>query len=190
MSNLVPLESGLKQIASKVWYWPVVRGVLALAFGVLTLLWPVSAGLAIILVIGIYALVEGVVELVEAIRYRAAGGFAVRLALALLSLVFGLVLVLAPVRSAVALVWLIGLWAVVAGVVNTVVALAARSVQGSGWGWMLASALFTVLFGVLVLVNVTAGVIAILWLIGWYAVVVGILLIALGLRIRAVGKQL
>ncbi|MCG2802067.1 MAG: DUF308 domain-containing protein [Cellulomonas sp.] len=190
MSNLVPLEDGLKQIASKVWYWPVVRGALTLAFGLLTLLWPVSAGLAIILVIGIYALVEGVVELVEAIRYRAAGGFAVRLVLALLSLAFGLVLVLAPVRSAVALVWVIGLWAVVAGLVNTVVALAARQVPGSGWGWMAASALLTLLFGVLVLVNVAAGVLAILWLIGAYALVLGILLIALGLQIRAVGKRL
>jgi uncharacterized membrane protein HdeD (DUF308 family) len=190
VSNLVPLDDGLKQIAAKVWYLPVVRGVLALVFGVVTLAWPTSSGIAIMWVIGAFALVDGIAAIVEALRYSSGIGRAVRLVVGALGVVFGLILLLAPVKSALVLVWVIGFWAIVGGLVQTVAALAARAVPGSGWGWSLAAGLATLLFGVLVLVNVQAGALAILWLIGWYAIVVAVLLVALGLQIRAVGKRL
>lgn len=115
------------------WWILAVRGVAAVIFGLLALIWPEITLLALVLVFGACAFVDGVFALVAAVRGRQlAGGLeilaAVRLRRVLdnewmlvvagaLSIVFGLILMIWPGSGAIGLVWLIGIYAIVFGVV-------------------------------------------------------------------------
>lgn len=190
MTTLDPVAQRFKDLAHQVWYWPVVRGVLAVVLGVVALVWPGVTVVVIAMVVGAYAVVDGIFSLVEAVRYRALGGTALRVTLGLLTVGLGLLLLFWPGKSVTVVVWLLGLWAVLAGIVQLAAAVWLRRVPGSGWGWGVAVGLATLLFGILVLVNVQAGIVAIVWIVAVYAIVLGILLVVLGLRIRALGKAL
>lgn len=106
--------------------WPlIVAGVLGILAGVVTFLWPGLTALTLILIIGLWAIAIGVFQIVAAIRLRKEiEGEWLQILSGLLSIVFGVVVVLQPGAGAVGLAWLIGAYAIAFGVL--LVALAWR----------------------------------------------------------------
>ena len=74
MTTQDPILSAFSATAKQVWYWPVVRGVVAIALGIVAIAWPEITAAALIWVIGIFAVVDGILEIVEGIRRRGTGG--------------------------------------------------------------------------------------------------------------------
>ena len=91
--------------------------------------------------------------------------------------------------TALVLVYVIGMWAIVTGVLEVVEAIQLRQVIDNEWLLFLGG-LASVLFGGIMLFAPGAGALAMIWLIASYAVVFGVLLIALGFRLRAVGQDM
>ena len=176
-------------IARRVWYWTVVRGVLAIIFGVVALVAPITTAASLAVVVAVFAIVDGIVEIVDGIRHRGHEGAGLRILQGALTLVFGVVLVVWPAVTALVIVWTIGLWAVVVGIIQVVVALSLRRVVRSGWGWGLVSGLVSVIFGVLLLARPDAGLVSIIWVLGVYAIMIGVLLIGFGLQVRRLGTE-
>ena len=176
-------------VARQVWYWTVIRGVLAVVFGVVALVAPISTAVSLAVVVAVFAIVDGLFEIVDGIRHRSTGGAGLRILQGVLTLAFGVVLVVWPAITALAIVWTIGLWAVVVGIIQVVVALSLRKVVRSGWGWGVVSGLVSVIFGILLLARPDAGLVSIIWVLGVYAIMLGVLLVGFGLQVRRLGKE-
>lgn len=190
MTNLDPTLTAFASAARQVWYWPVLRGVLAVVLGIVALAWPAITAVAFVWVVGIFAIVDGVVEIVEGIRRRGTGGgTGILVTMGVISVAVGVVLLAWPGKTAVVLTWIIGFWAVVYGLVQALASLALRRATGSGWGWGVLAGVLGIVFGLLILFNVNAGLVSIVWLLGIFAIVWGVMLVVLGFQVRALGRR-
>ncbi|MFC8923771.1 HdeD family acid-resistance protein [Cellulosimicrobium sp. NPDC057127] len=190
MSSTDPVLTAFASTARQVWYWLVVRGVLAVLLGVVALAWPTITAAAFVWVVGVFAVVDGVVEIVEGVRRRGTGSGATALVtMGVVSVAVGVVLLVWPGKTAVVLTWIIGFWALLYGVVQVLASVALRRATGSGWAWGVVAGVLGVVFGLLVLLNVDEGLVSIVWLLGLFAVVWGVLLVVLGLQVRSLGRR-
>ena len=169
------------------WRVLLFRGILALLFGIVTLIWPGGTVLALALLFGAYALIDGVGLLVEAFRRR---GRPTRwphrlayLAGGLFGVAAAVVTVLAPGITVLVLTTLAGVWAIVTGVLEVVAAVRLRKhIRGE---LLLALAgVASVAFGLLILLWPGAGGLALAVLLGSYALVFGVLLVIVALQLR------
>ncbi|HVD00455.1 MAG TPA: HdeD family acid-resistance protein [Candidatus Dormibacteraeota bacterium] len=170
----------LSQVLARNWWLLALRGLLAIAFGVLALLWPLATVLVLTVLFGAFMFVDGLM----AVGYGLWGHRGWWLVVpGLLGAVFGLVAILVPGAVAVALVYLIAFWAIFRGAGEIVVGTQMGRVFGRQLLFMVAGAL-SILFGIVVIFFPGAAMLAIVWLISLYAVVLGMLLIAVAFRIR------
>jgi uncharacterized membrane protein HdeD (DUF308 family) len=171
---------------ARYWWMVVLRGSLAVLFGLLALIWPDVTLLALVVLFGAYSLVDGVFALVAAFGPRAEGR---RFWLALqgvAGIVIGAITFIWPTITALVLVALIALWAIVTGILQVMAAIRLRrDMRGE---WLLAlSGVLSVVIGIILLVWPGSGAVGLVLLIGAYAVVFGGALVGLGLRLRKVG---
>jgi len=169
------------------WWLVVLRGIVALIFGVLTIFRPGVTLAALILLFGAYAVVNGVFAVVAAIAHRRGERHWVSLLLSgVLSIALGIVAFVLPGLTALSLLYVIAAWAIVTGVAEIATAIRLRRVITGEWLLVIAGVL-SVLFGLFLVVFPGAGALTVTLWIGTYAIMLGILLIALGFRLRSWG---
>lgn len=167
------------------WWVPALRGIFGILFGVLTLLWPGLTLLTLVALFAAFALLGGVTSVIGAIGHRRIDdGWWLPLLLGLVSIGAAIVAVANPVLTTLVLVMVIAANALVAGVLDIVAAVRLRKdVKGE---WLLAvSGIAEVVFGALVFLYPLAGAVALVWMVSVYAIVTGVLLLALAVRARA-----
>lgn len=170
------------------WWVVALRGVVALLFGLLALIWPSITVLVLVTLFGAYALVDGVFALGTAIFGRGAIGSRGWLVVGgIAGIAIGILTFVWPGSTALVLLWLIAAWAVITGVLEIVAAVQLRREIRGEWMFILSGAL-SVLFGILLMVWPATGALAVIVLIGLYAIVFGVVLIGLGLRLRRFGR--
>ncbi|HVZ86252.1 MAG TPA: DUF308 domain-containing protein [Polyangia bacterium] len=167
------------------WRWVILRGVVAIVFGLLAFARPLLMSLSLFLWFAAYAFIEGVATLISAARDTQASSFrrGTLVVEGLLGVAVGVVAVLWPASAAVALIWVIGAWAIVAGALEIMSAIRLRRIIEHEWMLGLAGAL-TIALGLVLLYRPLLGGLAIMWWLGGYAIVFGALMIGLGLRLR------
>ena len=176
---------------SRTWWILAVRGAVAVLFGLLALIWPEITLLALVLVFGAYAFVDGVFALIAAVRGpELAGGSRGWLVLeGLLGIGAGIVALVWPGITALALLWVIAFWAVLTGVLEIVAAVRLRRLLDNEWLLVVAGTL-SIIFGLILMIWPGSGAIGLVWLIGIYAIAFGIVLGGLALRLRGLGRRL
>ena len=173
------------ELLRKEWGWIALRGVFALIFGVLTLAMPVITLTILVIVWGAYALVDGVLSLVAGFRMRDNGKpLWALIIVGLFGIGAGVVTFLWPAITALTLIFIIGIWAIAIGVFQIFAAVRLRKyIQGE---WLHAlSGLLSIVFGIAVVLRPGAGAIAVTWIIGWFAILFGVMLIWMALRLRS-----
>jgi len=168
---------------AKNWWMLLLRGIAAIIFGGLALAWPGMTLLTLILFYGAFVLVDGVLAIVAAIT---GGALAPRWWLAivgLLGIAAGLLTFLMPGVTALVLLYLIAGWAVATGVLQIVGAIRLRKEIDNEW-FLILGGIVSVLFGVAMFMAPGAGALALIWVIGTYAIVIGVLLVALSFRLK------
>jgi uncharacterized membrane protein HdeD (DUF308 family) len=174
----------MKQVLAQSWWVLALRGACALIFGVLALAWPGVTLLLLVALFAAYAIISGVAALVGSLRTRNQRGWWLLFLLGLVSVAAGVLAVVYPGITALALVLLMGANAIVIGALEIWMAVRLRAeVRGE---WLLGLAGFvSILFGVFVMIFPGAGALALVWLIAVQAIVSGLLWLTLAFRIRS-----
>jgi uncharacterized membrane protein HdeD (DUF308 family) len=179
----IGLGSAMVHALAKNWWMLLLRGIAAIIFGVLALAWPGMTLLTLILFYGAYALVDGVLAIVAAIT---GGALMPRWWLAivgLLGIAAGLLTFLMPGLTAIVLLYFIAGWAIATGVFQIIGAIKLRKEIDNEW-LLILGGIISVLFGVAMMAAPGAGALALITVIGIYAVIIGVLLVALSFRLK------
>ena len=162
----------------------VIRGIVGLIFGIVAFAWPGVTIAALVVIFGAYAIVDGVTNLVLGLTKTPTHGRSPATAIqGLIGIAAGVVTFLWPGVTALALVFFIGAWAIVTGVLEMIAAVRLRKVIKGEWLLAL-SGIMSMLFGALVFAFPAEGAVGIAWLLGIYAATAGVVLVTLALRIR------
>jgi uncharacterized membrane protein HdeD (DUF308 family) len=170
------------------WWWTfMLRGVVAIAFGVLAFLAP-AWGIAILVALfAVWAILDGVSSLLTGWRTRGQDrSWWLEVLEGLVGVIAGVIAIALPELAAEALVLIIGAWAVLTGAIEIVLAVRLRRVI-RGEIWMALAGVASILFGALVFLFPAAGALSLVWLIGAFAIVFGAFEIGLGWRLRSFG---
>jgi uncharacterized membrane protein HdeD (DUF308 family) len=170
------------------WQMLVLRGLAAIAFGILALVIPGITVFALVLLFAAYALADGAFVLTAAIRNPRRAGRGAMIVQGVLGILVALVTVLWPGITAIALLVLIAAWAILTGLTEIFAAVTLRKETGREWLLALAGAL-SVLFGILVLLKPAAGALAVVAVIAAYAFVYGTVVVWLGLNARRTAQS-
>ena len=172
------------EILTRYWWAFIARGILAIVLGVVAFVWPGITVTALIIVFGIYAFIDGVFLLVKAIAgWKARDDRWLLLFEGLLGIGIGVITFFAPGVTAIVLLFYIAAWSLTTGILEIVGAIRLRKeIKGEVW-WIL-SGIVSILFALLLMIFPGTGILGLVWLLGVYAIVFGVLLIALGIRIR------
>jgi uncharacterized membrane protein HdeD (DUF308 family) len=178
----------LMEVLTRNWGWFALRGVFGVIFGLLTFFNPAISLASLILVFGAYALADGVFTVIAAVMNRRGEPHWVALLIGgLAGIAAGLVTFVMPGVTALVLLYFIAAWAIITGVAEIVTAIRLRKVITGEWLLAFAGVL-SLLLGVFLVVRPGAGALAVVLWIGAYALVFGIMMIALALRLRSWGK--
>jgi uncharacterized membrane protein HdeD (DUF308 family) len=170
---------------AKNWWSLVIRGVVAIILGIVTFAWPGITLGALVLLFGAYALLDGIFSLIgawRAVRSHERWGALVFEGVA--GIVAAAVTVLWPAITALALVYIIAAWALVTGSLEITAAVRLREYISGEWLLVLGG-IASILFGIVAILLPMIGALAIALVIGIYAFVFGVILIALGFRLRS-----
>ena len=166
------------------WWVPVIRGIAAIVFGVIAFTHPVMAIATLVLFFGAWVLIDGIFRIVGAIGHRSSNpDWGWQVVIGALGIVVGLLTFHAPRITALALVIYIAAWALMIGASEIVLAVKLRNEIKGEW-FLILMGLASIVFSILLLWNPIAGAAAVIWLIAWYSVVLGILAIFFGFRLR------
>ncbi|GGM18460.1 HdeD family acid-resistance protein [Nakamurella endophytica] len=185
------MTTPLLQLAGRYWWVLAVRGVIAVVLGVIVLVAP-GAGLAFVLaLVAAYLVVDGITALAHAAAERRAGrpwgGWAFQ---GVVAVVAGILTLVWPGATALVLLYIVGIWAVVGGLAAVLSALALRRHGArSGWVWVLVFGIAAVVFGVSLLVAPVAGILTLLWLVGVWALIAGVLLLTAAFAVRRAARS-
>lgn len=164
------------------WWIFALRGLLGVVLGVIALAMPGITLLSLIAVFAVYALLAGVVAVAGALRNRHnASDWWILLTLGLASILAGVLASLHPALTALVLVVVIGLNAILTGMLDIMLAVRLRNVVRGEW-LLLLSAATSLAFGALIIAYPGAGALALVWLIGTYALLTGLLYLIMAYR--------
>jgi uncharacterized membrane protein HdeD (DUF308 family) len=165
-----------------------IRGVIAIAFGVMILAWRGITLQALTLLVGAFALVDGVASLAFAFAPMSTSSRLWLVLIGIAGVAVGVIVFVSPSISELALLYVVGAWAIVLGVVQLVSAFA-TSIEARYRVLLLIYSAFSIVFGTIMFVRPGAGAIGLVALIAAYAIVSGITLIAAALDFCSATKE-
>ncbi len=167
------------------WWVPVIRGIAAIGFGVIAFAYPGLTVAMLVLFFGAWVLVDGVFRVVGAIGHRASDkewGF--DLIIGIVGIIIGFLTFHAPQITALALIIYIAAWALMIGATEIALAIKLRREIKGEW-FLILMGLVSIVFAVMLLWNPAVGAAALIWIMAWYAVILGVLGIIFGFRLRS-----
>jgi uncharacterized membrane protein HdeD (DUF308 family) len=173
------------ELLSRYWWTILLRGLAAIAFGLIAWLKPGISLAFLVLLFGAYVFVDGVFSLIATFsgRHQVENRWLTGL-IGVLGILFGVLTFISPAAATLALLLYIAAWSLATGVLQIVAAIRLRN-EIKGEFWLGLAGLLSIVFAVLVLASPAAGALAVIWLIAAYAIALGIALVMLSFRLRA-----
>jgi uncharacterized membrane protein HdeD (DUF308 family) len=177
------LQSGSAGFAQS-WWVIALRGLVAILFGLAALFWPGLVLTVLIVLFGLYALIDGILAIIAAFRSSGRGGRRPLLLLeGVIGILFGILALFLPGFTALTLVYVVAFWVILSGIARIAMAIALRRQIENEWSIAL-SGVLSVILGIVLVFLPGAGLLAYTWLIGILALAVGIVLIYYAFRVR------
>jgi uncharacterized membrane protein HdeD (DUF308 family) len=175
-------------LLAQLWWAFILRGILGILFGAMVIVFPGIGLSAIILLFAIWALIGGASSLIGAWRSRGRREWWVGVFEGLAGLAAGVVAILLPALTALALLFIVAGWAIVTGILQIWMAVRLRE-QISGELWMGLSGLISILFGLVLVIFPGTGILSVLLLVGFFSILMGVPMVLLGWRLRGIHSQ-
>ena len=171
------------------WWTFLLQGLFALVFGVLVLIWPQPALIALVVLFGAFALADGICSIAAAITFASEmPHWWLALVQGLLGIIIGAMTLFWPQITGLVLLAFIAAWAILSGTLELVLGIQVRKAIAGEW-MMIAGGILSIVLGVLLVVFPAAGSIGLVLTIGIFAIVDGIRNIAFSARIQALHHQ-
>ena len=172
------------------WWTFALRGLFALLFGILAFVAPGVTLTSLAFVFGFYAVLNGVFALYAGWNVRSSyDRWWVFLLEGLLGVAAGVIAFVSPGVTALAFLSIIAAWAILVGILQIVAAIRLRQVIENEWSLGLGG-LASVVFGVLLVIWPASGLVTISWIVGFYAIAFGVMVLALGFRLRSLNNTI
>jgi len=173
-------------LISRYWWVYLLRGAIAVLFGIVAILWPDVTVTALVILFGAYVLVDGVLEIFHGATSRHDRWWA-DILIGLAGILVGIWAMLFPDLTAIGLMYFIAAWWLFTGAMQVVFAIRLREVLRNEW-MLILSGLLSVILGIVFLLFPGEGAISLVWVIGLFAILFGAMLIALAFRLRGMGS--
>ncbi len=171
-----------RELFTSSWKMLVVRGAVGIVFGILAVVWPIETALALVLLWGFWALVEGISLLVEAFQSKTQGSRLGRALLGVITVIAAFLAIFSPGMTAQTLTWILGIWLIVRGVSEVVAAFSSYRLTPR-WVLLVGAAL-SILLGVFFVANPGRGAVGIAVWLGLIALCWGLVFVVMGLLMR------
>lgn len=181
--TLMPIALA-RSLASQ-WSTLAIRGVAAIAFGILAFAWPALTLKALVLLWGVYALLDGGIAFIGGLRTRVWS----LVLIGVVGILAGIATFRYPGLTALILLYVIAAWAIVTGLVAISIAIRLRRELTNEWVLALAGVL-SVVFGGLLIARPGAGAVSLIFIIAAYAIVFGVLLLTLAFKLKGLPDRL
>jgi uncharacterized membrane protein HdeD (DUF308 family) len=176
----------LSEILAESWWAVGLRGLLGITFGLICLLVPAAAILALVLLFSAYMLVDGALAIASGVKAARSGErWGLLILEGVVDIAAGAVAFLWPAITAVAFVLLLAVWAIVSGGLMLAAAFSLKKEHGR-W-WLALGGIASIIFGVVLLIAPVVGAVVLTWWLGAYALIFGVLLLVLAFQLH--GKQ-
>ncbi len=169
------------------WWALLIRGIVAILFGIAALIWPGITVIVLVSLFGAFALVDGIFSVIAAIGERGHDNWGWLLIGGLIGIIIGIITFFWPGITALILLDLIAIWAILTGIFDFVVAFAYHQPAGREILLIIAG-LLSLLFAAILLFRPVAAALGLVWVIGIYAIVLGILWIIRAFRFHALAR--
>ena len=177
------MQGDIRALCKRAWWVFLLTGIAAVVFGVLAFLNPGIALLVLALYFAAWLLVDGVVNIVGALRHRGHDGWVFILSMGILGVLVGGYALLNPPVSMVAFVYVVSFMAILLGISLIAMGRRVRELIEGEWVLYLTGAL-SILFGVLIVLHPGSGALSVVWFIAAWAVIIGILRIAFAFVVK------
>ena len=165
------------------WWAIALRGVAAIIFGIMALLMPAITLAALILLFGVFAVVEGIFSVIAAVRGHSGAPRWFLLLEGVVGIAAGVVAFVWPGLTAIVLLYVIAAWAIITGVLEIAAAARLHNRIRGEW-WLVLGGILSVVAGVWMMRSPGSGALAVVLLIGAYVLLFGILQVVLAFRLR------
>ncbi len=165
------------------------RGIAVVLFGIIALVWPNKTASALVLVFGVFAVISGITAVAAALRSTEVQGWGLLLFEGILSILVGVIALVWPGITAVAFIYLLAAWAIITGILEFIAPLSFPMSTGRAVLMVLAG-LVSVVFGILIAAQPAAGIQTVIWLIGVYAILFGIMYIVVYFESRSLAASM
>src|SRR5262252_7901492 len=174
----------MSEVLAQRWWAVGLRGILAIIFGLLCLLTPGIAVGALVLLFAAYMLVDGVFAIISGIRAARSGeSWGLLILEGIVDLAAGILAVIWPAITLVALVWIVAIWAIVSGALMLGAAVSLNIDYGR-W-WLALGGIASLIFGILLIIEPFVGAVVLTLWIGAYALVFGVFLLVLAFQLNS-----
>jgi uncharacterized membrane protein HdeD (DUF308 family) len=188
--NKRPIASAPVEQLARRWWVPLLRGLAAIAFGILAIFWPGQTLLTLVLIYGAFALLDGALAILGALLDKSGVSSSWPLVLAgILGIGAGILTLTWPGLVMTGLLVYVGAWAIVRGILDVFEAMKLRQAMPNMWVQVI-SGLLSVAFGVLVFLAPKLGYALIVWPVAACAMLAGILLVAFAIGLRKLDGKL
>jgi len=165
------------------------RGIAAILFGILTLVWPKLSLAVLVLLFGVFAVISGITAVAAALRNTREQGWGFLLFEGILGILAGGVALVWPGITALAFLFLLAAWAILTGILELVAPLA-FPMSGGRAALTALTGVVSIIFGILIAAQPASGLLAVVWLIGVYAIVFGVMYIVVYFESRSLASSL
>jgi len=182
---------GMGTIAAKYWWVILVRGIILVALGIAMFAWPKATLTVFVVLFAAYLFVDGIMAIFQGFSQRKDGlpsGWS--FAQGVLAILAGIAVLAWPDTIGKVLIYIVAIWAILAGIGGIAAGFRMKAVPGSGWGWFLAWGVLALIFGIALIANPAAGILSILWLVAIWAIMAGIVFIIASFFVRKVGNAI
>lgn len=172
------------------WWFTLIRGIAAIAFGVMTFLWPGITILSLTILWGAFALVDGVMAIATAYSATKAENSSRwwMAAIGVVGILAGILTFINPLATSLGLLFFLAAWLIISGVLQIVGAVRLRAVIDNEWTLGLVG-LLSIVLGLSLVIAPGPGLLSVAWLIGGFAIVAGVSYILLSLRLKKVAER-